>query len=412
MLRRLGLRRGGWAMAILALCFVALPAASQSISLQPYRISAGDKVAVAVFGQPDLSGEVTVEQSGNLRLPIVGDVTAADLTVAELERNIGQLLEKGYVRRPVVSVRVVEFRPIYVLGMVRTPGLYPYQQGQSVLAAIARAGGFGSPEQVGGVGDVLMADERVRLLEISHATLLARRARLLAQLNGQDRIDFPDLSALPLDRDRIEQIRDSEQRAFMTERQAEHQESEALQKQIPRLQAEVASLKEQSELEVKQRELHRQLIADYEHLSKSGLARRQPYIEVKREEARIEGNIERLKWAMLKADQAMGDVQFRITELHNLYQRRAMTELRETDRSLLELAVTLPSAKRIRAALARQAGWMSGQDAMQVSITVVRSTGSTTMKYDAAVSFAMLPGDIVHVAVLSADPAVASKTAD
>jgi polysaccharide export outer membrane protein len=400
----------GCAMAVVALAI--LPAAAQPTPAQPYRIAAGDKVVIAVFGQPDLSGEVTIDQGGSLRLPIVGDIAAADLTVAELERTISQSLEKGYVRRPVVSVRISEFRPIYVLGMVRTPGLYPYQQGQSVLAAIARAGGFGNPEQVGGVGDVLLADERVRLLEISHATFLARRARLLAQLNGQDRIDFPDLSAQQLDRARIDQVRDSEQRAFVAERQAERQETEALQKQIPRLEAEVASLKEQTDLEVKQRELHRQLIADYENLSKSGLARRQPYIEVKREEARIEGNIERLKWAMLKAEQAMGDLHFRITELHNLYQRRAMTELRETDRSLLELAVTLPSARRIRAALARQAGWMSGRDAMQVGITVVRSSGTTTVKYEAAVSFAMLPGDVVHVGLATEDDAVASKAAD
>jgi polysaccharide export outer membrane protein len=402
-----------WAIAAVALIYTSAisPVAAQSTP-HVYRIATGDKLAVTVFGQPDLSTEGTVDQGGNLRLPIVGDVAAVSLTAAELETSIGHLLEKGYVRRPVVSVKVAEFRPIYVLGMVRVPGLYAYQQGQSVLAAIARAGGFGAAEQTGSVGDVLMAEERVRLLEISYATFLAKRSRLLAQINGQDLINFPDLSGLPVDRARIDQIRDGERRAFMAERQAEQQETEALQKQVPRLQAEIASLKEQSELEIRQRELHKQLIADYEHLSKSGLARRQPYIEVKREEARIEGNIERLKWAMLKAEQAIGDVQFRITELHNLYQRRAMTELRETDRSLLELTVTLPSAQRIRVALTRNAGWMSGQQALQMAITVVRATGVTTVKYDEAVTFVMQPGDVVHVTVLAADQASVSKAAD
>ena len=103
---------------------------------QAYRIGVGDKIGVVVIGQPDLSGEATVDQSGNLRLPVVGDIHAANLTPSELEKSIGQSLEQGYVRRPKVSVKITEFRPIYVLGMVRTPGLYPFQQGQSVLAAI------------------------------------------------------------------------------------------------------------------------------------------------------------------------------------------------------------------------------------------------------------------------------------
>src|SRR4030095_13883370 len=112
----------------------------------------------------------------------------------------------------------------------------------------------------------------------------------------------------------------------------------------------VASLKQQANLERKQRELNNQLIADYEQLAKSGLARKPTYIEIKREEARIEGSIARLQSEALRAELAIGDLQYKITELHNNYQRRVMAELRETDRLLLELTVTLPSARRARAA--------------------------------------------------------------
>jgi len=220
---------GGWAVAI----FVVLhawpidPAAAQSPAPQAYRIGAGDKIGVVVFGQPDLSVEATVDLNGNFRLPIVGDIHAVNLTPGELEKNIGQWLEKGYVRRPVVSVKIAEFRPIYVLGMVRTPGLYPYQQGQSVLAAIARAGGIGAPEQIGMAGDLFQMDERVRVLEVSRAALLAKQARLTAQQNGADRIDFPDMSALAVDPARITQIRDGEERVVAAERQAEQHEGDA-----------------------------------------------------------------------------------------------------------------------------------------------------------------------------------------
>jgi len=51
-----------------------------------------------------------------------------------------------------------------------------------------------------------------------------------------------------------------------------------------RLEAEIASLKSQAELELKQRSLHHELVTDYEQLAKTGLARKSTYIEVKREE--------------------------------------------------------------------------------------------------------------------------------
>ena len=235
------------------------------------------------------------------------------------------------------------------------------REGESVLAAIARAGGFGAPERTGAGVDLFQTDERVRLLEISRAALLTKRSRLLAQQNGDDRVDFPDMSGLVVDPARLLQIRDGEQRAFVVERQAEQQETEVLEKQLPRLQAEIAALNQQEELELKQRDLNQQLVADYEQLSKSGLARKTTYIEIRREEARIEGNIARLRSEVLKAELAIGDLQFKMAELHNNYHRRVMTELRETDRSLLELTVTLPSAQRVRAARARQTGLSAEQ---------------------------------------------------
>jgi polysaccharide export outer membrane protein len=372
------------------------PQASQS-----YRITAGDKIGITVLGQPELSGEPTVDQSGNVRLPMIGDVSAVNLTLSELESSISHVLAQGYVRSPMVSAKIVEFSPIYVLGLVRTPGLYPYREGLLVLGAIARAGGIGQSEsqQSGLIGTMLQADERVRLLEINRVALLAKRARLVALQNGDDRIDFPDMSGAA-DPSRIAQIRDGEQLAFASERKAAQQETEALQKQIPRLEAEIASLNQQVELEVQQRGLNHELVADYEQLNKSGLARKSTYIEVKREEARIEGNIGRLKSEALKAELSIGDVQFKITELRNGYVRRMATELRETDRLLLELTVTLPAAQRTRAAITRQVGFMTSEQMQQPTITVIRAKGTTNVKYTAAVDFPLQPGDVVQIGSL------------
>jgi polysaccharide export outer membrane protein len=391
------------AMAVILHAWSIGLATAQSQVPQTYRITAGDKLGVTVFGQPDASGESTVDQGGNIRLPMIGDVAAVNLTLSELEGSIAHALAQGYIRNPSVNIKVVEFNPIYVLGMVRTPGQYPYREGLSVLGAIARAGGIGLSEtqQGGMLGALLQAEERVRLLDMSRVALLAKRARLTALQNGDDRIDFPDMSGLVVDAARIAQIRDGEQLAFATERQAVGQETEALQKQLPRLEAEIASLKNQAELELKQRGLNHELVSDYEQLAKTGLARKSTYIEVRREEARIDGNIGRLQSEALKAELSIGDLQFRITELRNGYQRRVTTELRETERALLDLTVTLPAAHRVRSAYARQVGLlMTTEQAQQPVITVNRAKGTTNVKYDTAADFLLQPGDVVQIGSL------------
>src|ERR1700748_3819240 len=79
------------------------PAAAQA--QQGYQIAPGDRIGVTVIGQPDLSGEATVDQGGNLRLPIVGDIRAVNLSPSEHEKSIATSLDQGYVRNPVVSVK-------------------------------------------------------------------------------------------------------------------------------------------------------------------------------------------------------------------------------------------------------------------------------------------------------------------
>lgn len=361
-------------------------AAAQPATASEYRIAAGDKIGITVFGQPDLSDEPTVDQNGNIRLSLIGDIHAAKRSLAELERNIEEALAKGYVKRPKVSAKITAYRPIHVLGMVRTPGLYPYQHGQSVFAAVMRAGGMGTAEHAGQGGDFFQADDRVRLLEISHASLLAKKARLLAQANRAARIEFADTSASPVDQALLADMRESEERAFAAERRAEEHEVEALRQQVPRLEAEIASLRRQSDLELRQRD------------PSYNVGRLTS--EIRREETRVDLNSTRLKSDALKAELAVGELQFKIAELRNSYQRRAFADLRETERELLEMSVNLPSARRARAARAGQMGWLTAENDQMPEITVIRSTSTTTVKYEDSIRFLLLPGDVIQVGSL------------
>jgi polysaccharide export outer membrane protein len=108
-----------------------------------YRLGGGDQVRVITFGVDQLSGQFRVDDQGNIAMPLVGDVHAAGSTPADLAALLtGKLRRQKFVRDPSVSVEVLSYRPIFVLGEVSRPGQYPFSPGMTMLTAVAVAGGF------------------------------------------------------------------------------------------------------------------------------------------------------------------------------------------------------------------------------------------------------------------------------
>jgi protein involved in polysaccharide export with SLBB domain len=116
--------------------------AADSAADNVYKLDAGDKLRVIVFGEMDLGGEYEVDGSGFVRLPLIGQLRAAGLAVNEFENSMKARLDSGYLKDARVSVEVINYRPFYILGQVNKPGEYPYVNGMSVLNAVALAGGY------------------------------------------------------------------------------------------------------------------------------------------------------------------------------------------------------------------------------------------------------------------------------
>lgn len=137
--------------AALALAALLLVACAQGSGLPrlpdtaagPYRLGVDDEVRIITFGEGQLTGQFRVNDRGIIAIPLLGAIPAAGKTTADLERSIEQQLkDKRVLLDPSVSVEVVSYRPIFILGEVEKPGQYPYQPGMTVLTAVAVAGGF------------------------------------------------------------------------------------------------------------------------------------------------------------------------------------------------------------------------------------------------------------------------------
>jgi polysaccharide biosynthesis/export protein VpsN len=110
--------------------------------LSGYKLSSGDKVRIAVFGEADLSVSERVSDRGTISYPLLGELPVAGLSPDELEGLITSRLKGPYLVDPRVTVSIEEYRQFFVIGQVNRPGSYPYAPGLTVRKAISIAGGF------------------------------------------------------------------------------------------------------------------------------------------------------------------------------------------------------------------------------------------------------------------------------
>ena len=108
-----------------------------------YKIAPMDKLAIKVFKMDDLSGDYDVDLSGNISLPLVGQLQAANLTTEQLDNQLTQKLGSKYLEHPDVSVAIKASTAhvVTVDGAVRDGGRFPVAGPISLIQAVAMAKG-------------------------------------------------------------------------------------------------------------------------------------------------------------------------------------------------------------------------------------------------------------------------------
>ena len=169
----------------------------QENQAREYRIGAKDLLEISVFGLDEMSQTVRVSEKGKITLPLLGEIEVEELTKAELERKLGQLLEKKYLKNPQVTVFIREYqsKKVYILGAVGKPGSYKLLGRQTVLQLISDAGGF-----IEDAGDEIIVIRQ-------HKDGSSKTLRILIDdliLKGDARLNIPlepnDIVNIPVDK--------------------------------------------------------------------------------------------------------------------------------------------------------------------------------------------------------------------
>ena len=148
-----------------------------------YVLYPGDEIEIATPTASELTRTQRIGPDGRISLPLVGQIMAADRTIAEVEADASAACA-SQLRRPVVEVTLKTAGPIrvWVGGEVRTPGMIEMNGDLDAYQAIIQAGDFLPTAKQGEVALIRRGRGGVRMMRA--ADLRPRRGEVIALRRG------------------------------------------------------------------------------------------------------------------------------------------------------------------------------------------------------------------------------------
>ena len=148
-----------------------------------YVLYPGDEIEIATPTASELTRTQRIGPDGRISLPLVGQIMAADRTIAEVERDASDAFA-SQLRRPVVEITLKTAGPIrvWVGGEVRTPGMIEMNGDLDAYQAVIQAGDFLPTARQGEVALIRRGPGGVRMLRA--VDLRPRRGEVVALRRG------------------------------------------------------------------------------------------------------------------------------------------------------------------------------------------------------------------------------------
>jgi polysaccharide export outer membrane protein len=123
----------------------AAPVAQTPVDVRPnYELGPSDQIMIHSPNTEELNDKAfRIEDDGTATLPLLGVVKMGGSTIQQVEDDLKNRL-KTYVRDPVVSITVTQFRsaPVFFVGQFQRPGIYPLSGRHTLVEMMQTVGGL------------------------------------------------------------------------------------------------------------------------------------------------------------------------------------------------------------------------------------------------------------------------------
>lgn len=405
-----------WLSTVAGISLVAAVGSSQA-SAAEYLLGPQDKVRLKVyewrasrdviFEWTALNDSFDIGADGTLFLPFVGQIRAQGTAPGDLARSIADRLMQrmGLGRQPDVAVEIAQYRPFYIVGNVKQPGEFPYRPGLTVLQALGIAGGLPTREDnmsrlerevISGQGDI-------GLLALNSVSLIARKARLQAELAGSDDVAFPSELTRRGANEAVALAMEQERKIFAIRKDALATQLRSLRELKDFLQKELTSLEQQLTFQKKQIELIQKELAGVSSLVQKGLAIAPREFALEGAVARMQSDRLAAETSMLRVRQEMSKTDIEMLNLGNQRSSEIAESLRETQQQLNEVTSKSDTAAQLLQETQVMAPALlalrRGAQRVEPIFKIVRPKDGGTEELAAEETTFVEPGDTVKVEI-------------
>lgn len=378
---------------------------------QSYKLGVMDKLRIrvaewqpaegAVKSWDALSGDYSIGPSGALSLPFIGNLDAAGRTPDEVATEIGAKLQQQFALRnlPSASVEVAEFRPVFLSGDVQTPGEYPYSPNLTVLKAISLGGGLRRSDSGQRFArDFINAKGDLAVYDSQRARLIARHARLEAEMSGADEIKMP--AELEKVQNAAELIRS--ETALMKQRRDRYElQLKALADLKALLQSEVEALQRKTETQTRQLDIAEKDREKIGRLSDQGLALSSRMLSSEERAAEVQSTLLDIDTNALRAKQQISQADQDEINLRNDWEAQRAKDMQDTEAEMEKLNLQIGTNQQLVAeALAQSAEALKfdpNGTAASIRYSIVRDEGAGPKEIAADETMKLQPGDVIKV---------------
>ncbi|MBY5759687.1 exopolysaccharide biosynthesis protein [Rhizobium leguminosarum] len=344
-----------------------------------------------------LGGEYTVSDEGAVFLPFLGSVSVGNRDNTSLTNEIAKRLQEkiGLVQPPAVTIEILEYPPIYVVGDVTTPGQYKFRSGLTVLQSLAMSGGPFRATSLQQSQTIKLAGE---LREIDHSLLrsTAKLARLQAEMTGAKEIIFD--RTLGVDQQYAAGIYNEERVIFQARANALDRQSKALTELRDLLNSEVGMLGEKvqgSEDNIKSIE---DQLTSVKTLVSKGLTVSSRQLDLERLLTTYRSDRLDLVTAIMRGRQAISETTRNLEGLYDTRRSEVASELQSEQASLDQLKLKREMTQKLLLDdLAAGGSSNITDEALPLTFTVSRRSEGQIRQFQASETTALIPGDVVRV---------------
>jgi protein involved in polysaccharide export with SLBB domain len=383
------------------------------INGQSYLLGVGDRIRLKAYERDDISGEFRVRTDGKIVVPLLGSFHAVDKSPEAIEEEMGSRLATLTSRSPNLSIEVIEWRPIYVTGVVDKPGMYPFTAGLTTLQAVAIAGGIYRP-----ISGSRVALELTRELGQQQQTrealkrALSRSSRVSAEINGARVLATPERLVELVGAAEASAIMQAEKQMFDRRAFNHRRRIEAAQQEIAHANDEARAVRKQLEMLERRINLAKSELEMTEKLSNRGFATLSRVVSLKQEVASLETQWHEVEASIARSDRTVSSLEDRKSAIEIERGLELEEQAKAIDDEIRGLELQLRSSRNVVREMAPELGSaLTVPDAVQSSISllyqVLRVVDGRKAVIPADETTPLLPGDVLRAILPSASIGVA-----